>query len=258
MPLIENSETSLNLSSDTINNALIAKDKLTQNFSLNSANTTEVILNYLEKNYDSFHTNTDSSYISMNVEDTKHFVKNINEAYGEISKSCTDIKSLNRTLVDFLSGNKISVMPTNKMLCYYNVKTFVTSASFAASGFATAVKAKTLPIAQRGSYILGGRNILGTSFVLGCAFSLLEDIVPFRTGKIACNTLKWCALLPARGAEAVINIITQPIENKLWGMILPANATHTLISGPGLSIKDISRGEIKAILSEALKRWEKG
>lgn len=113
--------------------------------------------------------------------------------------------------------------------------------------------AKTLPVCARSSYLLSRPQILGTSFILGSAFSILEDIVPWRIPKIALNTLKWTSLLPAKGAEVVINQVLKPIETLSCGISIPSNGTKALISGPGLTIKDITRKEAKEAIEIALK-----
>ena len=222
-----------------------------------TANSTEAILKYLSKNYKSFSANEDFSYTSMNIQDTQHFVKNLDTAYGEISNSCTDVQSLNTTLADFLTGNQLAVLPTKGMLRYYNTKNLVTNGYFAAKGFSNAAVSKTLPVAARGSYLLTGTNLLGSSFILGSAFSILEDLIPWRTPKIVFNSLKWATLLPARGAEVVINHALGPLEIMICGIQLPTNGTKALISGPGLSIKDISRKEVKKLLSAGLEKLHK-
>jgi len=219
-----------------------------------TANATESIFKYLNENYKSFTFNEDFSYTSMNIKDTQHFVKNIDKAYGEISSFCPNAQSLNTTLAEFLSGNQLAVLPTKKMLGYYKTKNFVTNGFFAAQGFSNAAVAKTLPVAARGSYLVGGTQLLGTSFILGSAFSILEDLTPWRHAKIVFNTLKWTSLLPARGAEVVLNQALGPLESRVCGIALPTNGTKALISGPGLTIKDISRKEVKYALGEALKR----
>jgi hypothetical protein len=217
-------------------------------------NATEAIFKYLDENYKSFTFNEDFSYTSMNIKDTQHFVKNLDKAYGEISNFCPNAQSLNTTLAEFLSGNQLAVLPTKKMLGYYKTKNFVTSGFFAAQGFSNAAVAKTLPIAARGSFLVSGPQLLGTSFILGSAFSILEDLTPWRHAKIVFNTLKWTSLLPARGAEVVLNQALGPLESRVCGIPLPTNGTKALISGPGLTIKDISRNEVKYALSEALKK----
>lgn len=219
-----------------------------------TANVTEAIFKYLDENYKSFTFNEDFSYTSMNIRDTQHFVKNIDKAYGEISNFCPNAQSLNTTLAEFLSGNQLAVLPTKKMLGYYKTKNFVTNGFFAAQGFSNAAVAKTLPVAARGSFLVSGPQLLGTSFILGSAFSILEDLTPWRHAKIVFNTLKWTSLLPARGAEVVLNQALGPLESRVCGISLPINGTKALISGPGLTIKDISRKEVKYALSEALKK----
>lgn len=219
-----------------------------------TVNATEAIFKYLKKNYKSFTFNEDFSYISMDIKDTQHFVKNIDKAYGEISNFCPNAQSLNTTLAEFLSGNQLAVLPTKKMLGYYKTKNFVTNGFFAAQGFSNAAVAKTLPVAARGSFLVSGTQLLGTSFILGSAFSILEDLTPWRHAKIVFNTLKWTSLLPARGAEVVLNQALGPLESRVCGISLPTNGTKALISGPGLTIKDISRKEVKYALSEALKK----
>ena len=90
-------------------------------------NATEAIFKYLDENYDSFTFNEDFSYTSMSIKDTKHFVKNLDKAYGEISNYCPDAQSLNTlntTFAEFLSGNQLAVLPTKKMLNYYKTKNF--------------------------------------------------------------------------------------------------------------------------------------
>jgi len=219
-----------------------------------TANATESIFKYLNENYKSFTFNEDFSYTSMNIKDTQHFVKNIDKAYGEISSFCPNAQSLNTTLAEFLSGSQLAVLPTKKMLSYYNTKNFVTNGFFAAQGFSNAAVAKTLPVAARGSFLVSGPQLLGTSFILGSAFSILEDLTPWRHAKIIFNTLKWTSLLPARGAEVVLNQALGPLESRVCGISLPTNGTKALISGPGLTIKDISRKEVKYALNEALKK----
>jgi hypothetical protein len=219
-----------------------------------NANATEAILKYLSENYKSFSANEDFSYTSMNIKDTQDFVKTLDKAYGEISNYCPDAKSLNTSLTEFLSGNQLAVLPTKGMLRYYNTKNFVTNGYFAAQGFSSAVFSKTLPVAARGSFLVSGSQILGTSFILGSAFSILEDLTPLRLPKIVFNSLKWASLLPARGAEVVINKALGPIESMICGIPLPVNGTKALISGPGLTIKDLSQKEVKYAVSEALKK----
>ena len=205
--------------------------------SVPTANATEAILKYLSENYNSFSANEDFSYTSMNIKDTQHFVKNIDKAYGEISNCCPDVQSLNTTLTEFLSGNQLAVLPTKGMLRYYNTKNFLTNGYFAAQGFSNAALAKTLPVAARGSFLASGRQILGTSFASGSAFSILEDLTPWRIPKIVLNSLKWTSLLPARGAEVVLNQVLGPVESMACGIQLPTNGTKALISGPGLTDK---------------------
>lgn len=220
-----------------------------------TSNATEAIFKYLEKNYKSFTFNKDFSYTSLDLKDAKDFIRNIDQAYGEIADLCSDKTSLNATLADFLGGNQLSVLPTNKMLKYYKTKNFFTGGIFAAQGFSSAATAKTLPVAARSAYLLGGFKIVTTSFVLGSAFSILEDLTPWRYGKITFNALKWTSLLPARGAEAIINGVLAPIESKFCGISLPSNATKALISGPGLTLRDINETEVRAVLETALRKY---
>jgi hypothetical protein len=216
-------------------------------------NATEAIFKYLDENYDSFYFNEDFSYTSMSIKDTKHFVKNIDKAYGEISNYCPDAQSLNTTFAEFLSGNQLAVLPTKNMLKYYKTKNFLTNGFFAAQGFSNAAMAKTLPIGARGSFLVSGTQLLGTSFILGSAFSILEDLTPWRYTKIVFNSLKWTTLLPARGAEAVLNQALGPIESRVCGISLPSNGTKALISGPGLTLRDLTQSEVRHALNKALK-----
>lgn len=219
-----------------------------------TGNATEAILKYLDENYKSFNANQDFSYTSLDLKDAQDFVKNIDKAYSEISNYYPDAKSLNTTLAEFLSGNQLAVLPTKGMLRYYNTKNFVTGGLFMAKGFSGAVVSKTLPVAARPSYLFGGGQILGTSFVLGSAFSMLEDATPWRYGKIVFNTLKWTSLLPAKGAESLLNTVVGPIERVVCGIPIPSNNTKALSSGPGLTLRDISRKEVKKALEIALKQ----
>lgn len=114
-------------STDFITKGLDTFQKTSFSTEISTTNATEAILNYLDDNYNSFSANEDFSYTSMNLKDTKHFVQNIDKAYGEISHSCSDVQSLNFTLAKFLTGNQLSVLPTKGMLRYYNIKNFVTN-----------------------------------------------------------------------------------------------------------------------------------
>ena len=221
---------------------------------VSTSNSTEAILRYLDKTYKSFSANEDLSYIEMNMRDTEHFVTNLDQAYKEISKSSSNVQSFNQTLADFLTGDQLAVMPSKAMLGYYTTKNFVTNGYFAARGFSNAAVAKTLPVAARGQYLMSGANLLGTSFILSSAFSILEDLVPVRGVKIAFNSLKWVSILPAKGAEVVINTVLGPFEIMAYGIKLPTNGTKALNSGPGLTINDLSIKEVKKALSIALKK----
>lgn len=222
-----------------------------------TSNSSQAILDYLKSNYKSFKTNSDCSYTQMDLRDTQHFVKNLDQAYEEILNSCTaDTANFNNTLSEFLTGTQLAVVPTKKMLRYYNVKNTITSGLFVTQGFSAATLSKTLPVPARAAYLITGRNLVGTSYILGTAFSMLEDMTPapWRIPKMVFGTLKWSALLPAKGAEVVINGALAPFEIVACGIPLPSNGTKALVAGPGLTIRDISRKEVKKALDEALKK----
>lgn len=224
-----------------------------------TSNSSQAILDYLKANYKSFKTNSDCSYTQMDLRDTQHFVKNLDQAYEEILNSGTaDTANFNNTLSEFLTGTQLAVVPTSKMVRYYNIKNTITSGLFVTKGFSVAALAKTIPVNARAAYLISptGGNLVATSFILGTAFSMLEDMTPapWRIPKMFFGSLKWSTLLPAKGAEVVINGALAPFEILACGIPLPSNSTKALVAGPGLTIRDISRKEVKKALDVALRK----
>jgi len=221
-------------------------------------NATEAVLRHLKNNYKSFSSNADGSYNSMSLQDTQNFIKNLPQEYSEIAAQCTEhgSASLNETLYKILTGDTISVIPSAGLLRYYNLKNGFFYGGWVSKGWMTAVKGKTLPVAIRPAFYFNGANLISTCAVVGLAATILEDCIPGRPSKIIFGTTKLVTFLPVKGAEWALNSLTGFAERRICGVEVPVNGTQALQCGPGLTIRDLSRKEVKKVLSEILSQWK--
>lgn len=221
-------------------------------------NATEAVLRHLKNNYKSFSSNADGSYNSMSIQDTQDFIKNLPQEYSEIAAQCTEhgSASLDQTLYKILTGDTISVIPSARLLRYYNLKNGLFYGGWVSKGWMTAAKGRTLPVALRPAFYFSGGNLISTCAVLGLASTVLEDCIPWRPSKIFFGTTKLVTFLPVRGAEWALNSVTCFAERRICGVEVPVNGTQALQSGPGLTIRDLSRKEVKKVLNELLSNWK--